>query len=121
MPAIPTPLDVAARAHLQPATGGRQYRARYEQGIRCSRMNPHTRLVALTLASLAGVDGEIPAAAQPGLAGLSAATGLRPGQVAVNLRALETRGWLRPLHGDRYERARFELALPLYVRSRQLN
>lgn len=118
---IPTPLDVASRA-LQPATGlGATFRARYQQGIRCSRMIPQTRLVALTLASLASDTGKIPADAQPGLAGLAAATGLRPGQVAVNLRTLETRGWLSPLHGARYEVAVFELVLPLYVRSRQLN
>ncbi|MGP3686497.1 hypothetical protein ACTVZO_17625 [Streptomyces sp. IBSNAI002] len=118
---IPTPLDVASRA-LQPATGlGSTFRARYQQGIRCSRLIPNSRLVALALASLASDDGEIPAKAQPGLAGLVATTGLKPGQVAVNLRALESRGWLARLHGAQYERAVFELALPLYVRSRQLN
>ncbi|MEU2450082.1 hypothetical protein ABZ605_08485 [Streptomyces sp. NPDC012765] len=118
---IPTPLDVASRA-LQPAAGlGTEFRTLYQQGIRSSLMVPQTRLVALTLASLATDTGQIPADAQPGLAGLAAATGLRPGQVAVNLRALETRGWLSPLHGERYDAAVFRLTLPLYVRARQLN
>ncbi|MGW2580809.1 hypothetical protein ACWCYZ_05630 [Streptomyces virginiae] len=117
---VPTPLDVVTRA-LQPASGlGATFRARYQQGIRRSPMTPHTRLVALTLASLASDIGEIPADAQPGLAGLASATGLRIGQVAVQLRVLESRGWLTG-RGTRHERAVFQLALPLYVRSRQLD
>lgn len=84
-------------------------------------MNPQTRLVALTLASLASDSGEIDSSRQPGLAGLAAATGLTPARVAVHLRVLETRGWLLPLRGARYETAPLALALPLYVRARQLD
>ncbi|MFB7171114.1 hypothetical protein ACFCYM_09870 [Streptomyces sp. NPDC056254] len=118
---IPTPLDVVTRA-LQPATGlGPDFLARYQQGVRCSQMIPQARLVALTLASLASDTGEIPDGAQPGMAGLASATGLPIGRVAVNVRTLETRGWLTRLQGTRHERAVFQLTLPLYVRSRQLN
>ncbi|WP_423833328.1 hypothetical protein [Streptomyces manipurensis] len=114
---VPTPLDVATRA-LQPATGlGNTFRARYQQGIRTSPMNPHTRLVALTLASLASDTGEIPSAAQPGMSGLADATGLPLRQVVVQVRTLQTRGWLTG-EWTRRNAARFQLALPLYVRSR---
>ncbi|MGW2985430.1 hypothetical protein [Streptomyces goshikiensis] len=112
----PTPLDVAARSH-RPAIGS-SFRGRFHQGIRCSPMNPQSRLVALTLASLASDSGEIDRSSQPGLAGLVTATGLTPGRVAVALRNLEQRGWLEPLRGA-YETAQFVLALPAHGRARQ--
>ncbi|MCP3758182.1 hypothetical protein [Streptomyces sp. TBY4] len=114
----PTPLDVAARVRRAHADGfGSSFRGRFQQGIRCSQMLPQTRLVALTLASLASDSGEIDASAQPGLMGLVAATGLTPGRAAVNLRILEQRGWLQPLRGSRYETTVFTLTLPLYRRT----
>ncbi|MFE5675076.1 hypothetical protein ACFQ7B_07700 [Streptomyces erythrochromogenes] len=110
---MPTPLDVARRA-LAPAPVDGTYRVRYIQGIRCSRMHPHTRLVALTLASYAGPNGTIADADQPGLLGLVEATGLTAGRIAVQLRTLEGRGWIRPVRGARYEVAHLALALPQY-------
>ncbi|MFB6517466.1 hypothetical protein [Streptomyces sp. NPDC056401] len=115
----PTPLDVATRA-LRSGAGGldSSFRGRFQQGIRCSQMNPQTRLVALTLASLASDSGEIDPSAQPGLMGLVLATGLQPGRAVVHLRILEQRGWLQPLRG-RYETATFTLSFPLYRRAPQ--
>ncbi|MFZ3494587.1 hypothetical protein ACODT5_15410 [Streptomyces sp. 5.8] len=116
----PTPRDVAARVvRAQAATLGSSFRGRFQQGIRCSQMNPNTRLVALTLASLASDSGEIDPSAQPGLGGLVTATGLTLGRTCVHLRILEQRGWLQPVHGDQYENATFVLTLPLYRRASQ--
>ncbi|MFD3777316.1 hypothetical protein [Streptomyces sp. NPDC058612] len=118
MPA-PTPLDVITRS-LRPGAGlGSSFRGRFQQGIRCSQMNPQTRLVALTLASLASDSGEIDRPSQPGLTGLVGATGLTAARVAVHLRMLEQRGWLEPMYGAKYENARFTLTLPAHVRARQ--
>lgn len=114
----PTPLDVAARMLRHVPDGlGSSFRSRFQQGIRCSQMTPQTRLVALTLASLASDSGEIDPSAQPGLSGLVLATGLASGRAAISLRILEQRGWLQPLCGARYETATFTLTLPLYRRS----
>lgn len=115
----PTPLDIARRA-LAPALGN-SFRSRYEQGVRCSGMTPQTRLVALTLASLSSATGAIEDSDQPGLLGLVEATGLSAGRVAVQLRVLESRGWLLPLRGARYETARLQLALPQHVAVRLRN
>ncbi|MFJ8804219.1 hypothetical protein [Streptomyces sp. NPDC102487] len=101
----PTPLDVAnLRAAqrleqlLAPGTlmKGERFRPLYEQGIRASGMTPHARLVALTLLTYATAStGDLPEERQPYLEGLVAATGLNSGQVVVQLRVLEQRGWVR--------------------------
>ncbi|MFD9306106.1 hypothetical protein ACFWCB_26215 [Streptomyces sp. NPDC060048] len=117
MPA-PTPLDVATHTLRLGGALGSSFRGRFQQGIRISPMNPHTRLVALTLASLASDSGEIDKAMQPGLHGLAASTGLTAGQVAIQLRILESRRWLESLQGIPYETAEFRLRLPQFGRAR---
>lgn len=116
----PTPLDVAARVlRAQAGVFGSSFRGRFQQGIRCSTMPPQTRLVALTLASLASDSGEIDPSAQPGLKGLVTATGLVRGRALVSLQILEQRGWLQSVPGGRSETADFTLTLPLYRRAPQ--
>lgn len=101
----PTPRDVAnlRASHrmeelLKPGTlvRGERFRPLFERGIRTSGMTPHARLVALTLATFASAStGELPKERQPFLDGLTGATGLNRGQVVVQLRVLEQRGWIR--------------------------
>ncbi|MCY0921869.1 MULTISPECIES: hypothetical protein [unclassified Streptomyces] len=113
----PTPLDVARRALSPAGLGSRPSRAAFEQGIRTSGMTPHTRLVALTLCTFASLSGDISRDDQPGLHGLVASTGLTAGQVAVQIRILEERGWVARLHGTghKYETAVLRLAVPRYA------
>ncbi|MEU9645519.1 hypothetical protein [Streptomyces sp. NPDC048188] len=125
--AIPTPRDVAERRRpesiadrLAPGSllRGERFRPLYEQGIRASRMTPHARLVAFTLLSYASArTGELPADRQPFLPGLVDATGLNAGQVVVQLRVLESRGWVRrdPAGPHLYEEAVLRPVLPRYV------
>jgi hypothetical protein len=124
---IPTPRDVAEGRRpesiadrLAPGSllRGERFRPLFEQGIRGSRMTPHSRLVAFTLLTFASArTGELPPERQPFLAGLVAATGLNAGQVVVQLRVLETRGWVQrdPASPHRYEEALLRPVIPRYV------
>ncbi|MFG3154257.1 hypothetical protein ACGF7W_19685 [Streptomyces sp. NPDC048219] len=125
--AVPTPRDVAEKALPRRAADlltpgsllrGERFRPLYEQGLRGSAMTPHTRLVAWTLLSYASArTGDLPADRQPFLAGLVAATGLNPGQVVVQLRVLEQRGWVQrdPASPHAYEQAVLRPVIPGYV------
>lgn len=124
---IPTPRDVAERRRpesiadrLAPGSllRGERFRPLFEQGIRASQMTPHSRLVAFTLLSYASArTGELPAERQPFLGGLVAATGLNAGQVVVQLRVLESRGWVQrdPAGPHLYEEAVLRPVIPRYV------
>ncbi|MGI3230594.1 hypothetical protein ACRJ4B_49920 [Streptomyces sp. GTA36] len=117
-PRVPTPRDLVARDSARRAAEmiapgtllrGERFRPLFERGIHTSGMTPHTRLVALALLAFAnGGTGDLPAERQPYLAGLVEATGLTTGQVVVQLRALEARGWI---HRDSSGSARYEEAL----------
>ncbi|WP_425244822.1 hypothetical protein [Streptomyces sp. NEAU-NA10] len=123
----PTPRDIAARDEarravemLAPGTlvRGERFRPLYERGIRTSRMTPHSRLVAFTLLSFASAStGELPIERQPYLDGLVDATGLNRGQVAVQLRVLESRGWVRrhPASPSAYEHAVLRPVIPRHA------
>jgi hypothetical protein len=124
---VPTPRDVAARDEarravemLAPGTilRGERFRPLYERGIRGSRMTPHARLVALALLQFANAGtGELPPERQPFLEGLVDATGLNAGQVVVQLRVLESRGWVRrhPASPAAYEQALLRPVIPRCV------
>ncbi|MFJ2209365.1 hypothetical protein [Streptomyces microflavus] len=110
----PSPADLASRTRaarrqadlLAPADLGPRGRFRwaFTEGIHRSGMTPHSRLVALTVASYANAQrGFIKDERQPGLERLAADTGLAVAQVAVALRVLESRGWVsvtRPFTHD---------------------
>ena len=127
---VPTPRDVANRDEarraadlLAPGTllRGERFRPLYEQGIRASRMTPHSRLVALTLLTFANAGtGDLPRERQPYLGGLAEATGLNHGQIVVQLRTLESRGWVqRNLASPAaYEYAVLRPVIPRYVLAR---
>ncbi|REE62163.1 hypothetical protein BX257_4776 [Streptomyces sp. 3212.3] len=116
----PTPGDLAQKqvarrlaALLAPGvlTKEERFRPLYDRGIRTSSMTPHTRLVAWALLSYANArTGEVKQ--QPRLEGLMEATGLNAGQVVVQLRALEQRGWLQHTGSPRYEDADLRPVIP---------
>lgn len=123
----PTPGDLAAQDQarraaqmLAPGTlvRGERFRPLYERGIRASGMTPHSRLVALTLLTFASAHtGELPAERQPYLDGLADATGLNHGQVVVQLRVLESRGWVHrdPASSAAYEQAVLRPVIPRHA------
>jgi hypothetical protein len=127
---VPTPRDLAARDEarravelLAPGTlvRGERFRPLFEQGIRTSRMTPHARLVALTLLTFASAStGELPLERQPYLDGLCDATGLNRGQVVVQLRVLESRGWVlrHPASPPAYEQAVLRPVIPRHALAR---
>ncbi|WP_335936659.1 hypothetical protein [Streptomyces sp. PTD5-9] len=130
-PRRPSPADLAANTSarqraaarhaelLAPAVLGRgeRFRPLYDAAIRESGMNPHTRLVALILASFGNSrTGRLPE--QPGLHRIAAATGLSAGQVVVALRALETRGWMQRTGPARYEDAVLQPSIPAHAMPR---
>ncbi|MFJ6905578.1 hypothetical protein [Streptomyces griseoluteus] len=127
---VPTPGDLAARQQgrgaaelIQPGTlvRGERFRPLFEQGVRASRMAPHARLVAFTLLSYASArTGELPPERQPFLDGLVEATGLTRGQVVVQLRVLEARGWVRrhPASPSAYEQALLRPVIPRFALDR---
>jgi len=127
---VPTPGDLAARQKarraaelLEPGTlhRGERFRPLFEQGVRASKMTPHARLVALTLLTFANAGtGELPPERQPFLDGLTEATGLNRGQVVVQLRVLETRGWVRrhPASPPAYEQALLRPVIPRFALDR---
>ncbi|MFE6223307.1 hypothetical protein [Streptomyces sp. NPDC057854] len=109
MSPVPTPADVFRR-HPRPPAPARSplapephdpatdepYRALWERGIVATRLIPHTRFVALALATHAEwATGRIPEDAQPRLGRLVDLTGLDAGLVVVSLNILESRGWIR--------------------------
>ena len=123
----PSPRDLAAREEarravemLAPGTlvRGERFRPLFERGIRNSNMTPHSRLVAFALLSYAsGNSGELPLERQPYLDGLVQATGLNRGQVVVQLRVLESRGWVLrdSASPPAYEQAVLRPVIPRYV------
>ncbi|MEV7712318.1 hypothetical protein [Streptomyces sp. NPDC088270] len=130
-PRRPSPADLAANAAarrraaarqadlLAPAVlnRGERFRPLYNAAIRESGMNPHTRLVALVLATFGNSrTGRV--AEQPGLHRLAAGTGLAAGQVVVALRVLETRGWVQHTGPARYEDAVLQPAIPAHAMPR---
>lgn len=127
---MPTPGDLAAQATARRAAEmiapggllrGERFRPLFERGIHASGMVPHARLVALALLAFAnGGTGDLPLERQPYLAGLVDATGLTSGQVVVQLRALESRGWVRrdSSRSARYEEARLRPVIPRHALER---
>lgn len=144
-PAIPTPGDLARRAAAtpkptaQPASAsetsapsapdqpltasGRLYpnevlRQAYQQGVRISRMNAESRLVALTLLGYANFRTGLLNKYQPTPDQLADATGLTEGQVLVQLKILTQRGWLThraPITGPRKGQQVYQLCIPKAV------
>ena len=108
---MPTPAQMPARSALRPvplpevagaaapvAEERRPNRAldRYQRAVRASTdLTPASRLVALTLASLARRRTSlIPGPEQPTVAQLCEMTGLRHDQLMTAVRYLQTHGWL---------------------------
>ncbi|GGX99051.1 hypothetical protein [Streptomyces fructofermentans] len=99
--------------------GKERFRATFQRGIRLSRMHPHARLLAHTLLWYSShLTGRVSPSSQPSIEELSYGTGLTIDQVAVQLRVLESRGWLRfhtlnegPRQGD----SAMRLAIPTHV------
>lgn len=119
-PPRPSPADVARRAaDRRLAAVGLAHRAVYEQAILASGMNANTRYVAIALATHADAAGHI--AQQPRLLGLIHNTGLHPSQVAVALKTLEQRLWIRAHPaGAPYDVADLVLTIPDHIIARLL-
>ncbi|MET7679361.1 hypothetical protein [Streptomyces sp. NPDC005423] len=101
---------------------GETTRSLFQQGMRISGMNPHTRLLALTLLGHANFrSGVISPQFQPSDEELVAETGLTLAQVNVQLSVLRSRGWLVQ-HVSRNDGAtdenRWRLAVPEHVLAR---
>lgn len=103
--------QMLAPAELRPKEA---FRGLFGRAIRDSGMTPHTRLVALVLATYGHHQtGRI--RTQPGLHGLAAGTGLTAGQVVVALRVLESRGWVSRSGPAAYERTELQPHIPNHV------
>jgi hypothetical protein len=110
---IPTPGDLAAKAHrpltARPAhaesargralrvalPAGAPFRQRFEHGLRRSELPRNARLLALTLATFGDWDtGAIPDDVCPGVPLMIQATGLSEGAVREALHYLKAGGWI---------------------------
>ncbi|MGW3110525.1 hypothetical protein [Streptomyces sp. NPDC001091] len=142
-PVIPSPADLARRAHAAaPRPGpapvaaptqdrtaadlagpaslqrGEHIRPMVQKGLRLSRMRPESRLVALTLLGYVNWRTGWMRQHQPTTAELAAATGLTEGQVLVQMEILIQRGWLARYHpatGPRQDELVYRLCIPQVV------
>ncbi|TLQ45788.1 hypothetical protein [Streptomyces marianii] len=118
-PARPTPNNMPSKPAFDPLRPARRdeltqpFRPLYERAMTQSGLHPHTRLVGLALATYADWDtGNIPAASQPRLAGLTNASGLHQPQVVVALNTLRSRGWIKQDGAVKWERSNVQLVIP---------
>ncbi|MDT7847244.1 hypothetical protein [Streptomyces justiciae] len=97
---------------------GEVFRQMFQQGMRISRMQPHARLVGLTLLAYANYKTGLLNKYEPNSKELSYATGLTEAQALVQLEVLAQRGWLtyRTLsRGPRQGREVMQLCVPALV------
>jgi hypothetical protein len=94
-------------------------RPMFQQGVRLSRMQPHARLVALTLLGYANFQtGLIHERWTPTTEELAYATGLTTEQVQVQIEVLTQRGWAytRALkQGPRAGQTALQMCVPAFV------
>lgn len=108
-PRRPSPADMAGKK-----PGNRRM---YEQAVLASGMHPHSRLVAIALATHADAAGQI--TDQPRLTGLVHETGLYVRQVVTALTALRQRGWIRQtVRYATYDTADLLLTIPAPILAR---
>ncbi|MEU2764291.1 hypothetical protein [Streptomyces sp. NPDC007094] len=110
--------ELAAPAPAQPH---QPYRAMFERAVMGTSMRPHSKFVAIALATHADASGQIPDGAQPRLIGLIHDTGLHVGQVVVALNTLKQRGWIRQAQPTApYDTADLILTIPRPIMARLL-
>ncbi|MEU3683723.1 hypothetical protein AB0E99_22685 [Streptomyces sp. NPDC030592] len=112
-----TAAESIAPGKLRPSEVMRQL---YQQAMRSSRLQPHGRLLALTLLGYADHKTGV-LTYEPTVAQLSYATGLTNGQVKVQLRVLAQRGWFtrrKARGGPRSDRVVGQVCIPALVLTR---
>lgn len=113
MSRIPTPGDLATRAHRPLAAQAPPFRPRFEAAIRNSHLHSRTRLVALVLATYASHQtGGITAAVHPGYERLALASGLSNHSVRVGLQELQEHGLVERDRGPSGQAVQITLTLP---------
>lgn len=88
-----------------PHSAGRWDRVAYVEGICGSGLHSYARLVALTLAELAGPDGTVAEERMPDLFALARATGITIARARISLRNLQRGGWAwttQPPHSTQF-------------------
>ncbi|MFE5159667.1 hypothetical protein ACFRNT_14325 [Streptomyces sp. NPDC056697] len=105
MPRRLTRLPQKPTAPPAPRPVGHWDRAAYVRGIRDSGLHSYARLVALTLAELAGPDGTVAEERMPDLFALARATGITIARARISLRNLQRSGWAwtsQPPHSTQF-------------------